>query len=191
MKKLNIISFFFSIIVFFLPIWRINFKAPQFPQSLGIYFYLYKIKEEKKNDIYNIDILNHYIGIKKIKSENFNELKIITILFIVIMFIKLIELSKKEKTLSLNIIELIMYNISIVIALFCVFKYNNIFFKNIDKRAPYSSLMEESGYRPPILGKKKIGKIEIKSYPEIVFFFVTTNFFITIIKIIKKKKNEK
>jgi len=43
---------------FFLPLWRIDLMAPQYPEGLGLYIYVNRIEGVKQEDLKNINTLN-------------------------------------------------------------------------------------------------------------------------------------
>ena len=51
---------------FFVPLWRIQLHAPQYPEGLGMLIRLNTITGMKPADLDNINGLNHYIGMKTI-----------------------------------------------------------------------------------------------------------------------------
>jgi copper chaperone NosL len=51
---------------FFVPLWRIQLHAPQYPEGLGMLIRLNTITGMKAPDLDNINALNHYIGMKTI-----------------------------------------------------------------------------------------------------------------------------
>ena len=52
---------------FMVPMWHINMKAPQYPQGLDLYIYSYKVDGGNDgNDVQEINVLNHYIGMQEI-----------------------------------------------------------------------------------------------------------------------------
>src|SRR3954471_13747425 len=57
--------------VFFLPVWRIDLFAPQYPEGLSMYIWINNITGQV--DIVNG--LNHYIGMKQITVAMFPEFK--------------------------------------------------------------------------------------------------------------------
>ena len=59
------------IAVFFLPVWRIDLFAPQYPEGLTMYIWINNITGQV--DI--INGLNHYIGMKHISVAMFPEFK--------------------------------------------------------------------------------------------------------------------
>lgn len=58
-----------------LPLWRIGMEAPQYPNGLTVEIYSYKLESgHEGNDLREINILNHYIGMKKISREELADL---------------------------------------------------------------------------------------------------------------------
>jgi copper chaperone NosL len=59
-KWLLIISAIFLAVSIFIPIWRIELDAPQYPEGLGLQIFSYKLG----GDVAIINGLNHYIGMQ-------------------------------------------------------------------------------------------------------------------------------
>jgi len=59
-----------------LPVWRIELVAPQYPEGLSLDMYTYKIAAGNNgNDLQEINLLNHYIGMKPIVQADFVEMR--------------------------------------------------------------------------------------------------------------------
>ena len=69
-----IIASLFLLGVFFKPLWYIELEAPQYPEGIIMYLHVNKIDGADENTIANINILNHYIGMKYIVPEEIPEL---------------------------------------------------------------------------------------------------------------------
>ncbi len=52
--------------LFVVPIWNITLEAPQYPVPIGMDIYINKFKGVGEYDIQNINIMNHYVGMKEI-----------------------------------------------------------------------------------------------------------------------------
>src|SRR5690606_19488279 len=61
--------------VFLFPLWQITLEAPQFPEGLQLNIWVNKLSGSSKHIIQNINILNHYIGMKFIEEDSIPELK--------------------------------------------------------------------------------------------------------------------
>lgn len=60
---------------FFLPLWRVDLIAPQYPEGLGMLIRINGVDGLKENDLHSINGLNHYIGMKAIEPDAIPELR--------------------------------------------------------------------------------------------------------------------
>ena len=60
---------------FLSPIWSITLEAPQYPTGVTMYIWINKISGSEKGTLQNINILNHYVGMKMIEPESIPELR--------------------------------------------------------------------------------------------------------------------
>lgn len=67
--------------VYFLPIWKIDLKAPQYPEGLGMYIEVNTIRGAQQGNLESINGLNHYIGMKEIQPDSIPELDIMPWIF--------------------------------------------------------------------------------------------------------------
>src|ERR1051325_9276200 len=58
------------------PIWRIRLIAPQYPEGLGMEIRAHEVHGHHEHDLDNINELNHYIGMKRIESEEIPVLRV-------------------------------------------------------------------------------------------------------------------
>ena len=57
-----------------LPLWNLTMFAPQYPDGLTLDIYSYKLEGGNGNqDIKEINVLNHYIGMRDLANESFAE----------------------------------------------------------------------------------------------------------------------
>ena len=55
--------------LFFLPVWNITLEAPQYPEPIGMDIHINKFEDANPNDIKNINIMNHYVGMEDIPES--------------------------------------------------------------------------------------------------------------------------
>src|SRR5215831_14421218 len=94
--------------VLFLPVWRIQLSAPQYPEGLVLLIYPNKLG----GDVDIINGLNHYIGMKTLHAEDFIEftvLRYIIIAYAVLIFITAIV--GKRKLLYATFIAFVLFSI--------------------------------------------------------------------------------
>ena len=63
------------LLLFVFPMWRITLIAPQYPDGVTMYIHIDKIGGETPSTLQNINILNHYVGMKYIEPEEIPELQ--------------------------------------------------------------------------------------------------------------------
>ncbi len=69
----------------FQPMWGWYLNAPQYPHGLALSIYL----DHVQGDISEINILNHYIGMRALEAEDFTEFKWIPLAMVIFIFVAL------------------------------------------------------------------------------------------------------
>lgn len=62
------------LVVFALPLWRIDLTAPQYPEGLGMVIRINTVAGARPSDLQNLNELNHYIGMRVIDPHAIPEL---------------------------------------------------------------------------------------------------------------------
>ena len=147
------------IITYFVPLWRIDLFAPQYPEGLVMKIWLKTIS----GDVDIINGLNHYIGMKKISVEMFPEflfLKYLVAGFIVYGLVIAITGSRK-----ILFSYLIVSAIGGIIAFLDFYKWGYDYGHNLNPNAPIK--VPGMGYQPPIIGHKKLLNFDAYSLPDV------------------------
>ncbi len=55
--------------LFVFPLWNITLEAPQYPIPIGMDIWINKIADHNPNDVKNINLMNHYVGMKEIPEH--------------------------------------------------------------------------------------------------------------------------
>ncbi len=163
-NKFKIIYAIIAIIpvtLFILPLWHIDFDAPQFPEGLGLYIYINDIQGTRENALETINNLNHYIGMQKIKTDEVPEFKIIPIVVIFLIISGLISNFMGKKIFVF--LWLILFSIAGIIGLIDYYLWQKEFGHNLDPNAIIKT--ETQSYDPPFIGSKKIMNFTVSSYP--------------------------
>ena len=171
MNKLSIVSrilvAFASgalIAVFFLPAWRIDLFAPQYPEGLTMYIWINGIS----GDVDIINGLNHYIGMKHIKAEMFPEFKYLP--FVVGFFMLLgmvVSITGNRKFL---LAYLILTAIGGILALYDFYQWSYDYGHNLDPKAPIQ--VPGLSYQPPLIGHKRLLNFDAYSMPGVAGWIV-------------------
>ncbi|MGC1204556.1 MAG: hypothetical protein WA839_06685 [Flavobacteriaceae bacterium] len=170
MKKSNIIMLIAAILplgLFLFPLWKITLEAPQYPTPLGMYIYINDFSDANPYDIKNINLMNHYVGMKYI-PEAIPEFKIFPIGIIITTIIGLIIVFKGNYKWFLYwfILMIVLSGAGLYDFYLWEYDYGN----NLDPKAiikfnnPDGTIM---GFQPPLFGSKDILNFKAHSYPRL------------------------
>lgn len=149
----------------FVPMWRIELEAPQYPEGLVLQLHANKIA----GDVAVINGLNHYIGMATLHTENFFEFTILPYIFGLfgIVSILLIFIARRKGVL----IFLITYAIFIVLAAIDFYRWNYEYGHNLDPKA--AIVVPGMAYQPPLIGYKQLLNFGAYSIPDIGGWMLT------------------
>ncbi len=155
------------VLVLYVPMWRIELNAPQYPEGLGLSIYANKLG----GDVAIINGLNHYIGMKTLHEKDFIEFIALPycILFFSI-FAMLAALIARKKLLYTLLLFFILFGI-IAMADFWHWEYNYGHDLNPDAAIKVPGM----SYQPPLIGYKQLLNFGAYSIPDIggwIFIFV-------------------
>ncbi len=149
------------------PMWHINMKAPQYPQGLDLYIYSYKVDGGNDgNDVQEINVLNHYIGMAPLDRAALSDLDWIPFLFaaMIILALRTALIGKVGSMLDL----LVMTTYA------GAFGFGRLYYKlytfghNLDPRAPVTI----EPFMPVMLGKKQIANFLTEAGPGLGTWYV-------------------
>lgn len=142
---------------FFLPMWRIQLTAPQYPEGLEMQIWFSRII----GDIGTINDLNHYIGMKKILPDEIPELKFLTPLILSVVIMLLLVFLFRKKWLLL--ISYIYFLCMAVYGFYDFWSWEYDYGHHLDPRAAIK--IPGMNYQPPLIGYKQLLNFTSYSYP--------------------------
>lgn len=151
------------------PLWKLNFGAQQYPEGLELFIYPDKmVGGDDGNDLTEINVLNHYIGMDELRQEDFAEFKWIP-LIIGLMFVLSLRAAVVGTLLSLVDI-LVFMGYFAAFSLWRFWSMLSSYGHSLDPRAA----VQVQPFTPPIFGSKMVGQFSVTSYPSIggLFFFL-------------------
>jgi copper chaperone NosL len=147
------------IAVLFVPMWRIDLQAPQYPEGLMLLIYPNKLAG-------NVDIingLNHYIGMKTLHTEDFTEFMVLPyiIIFFAIAFI-LVAISNSRRALYIICLLFVCFGI---LAMYDFWRWEYNYGHNLNPEA--AIIVPGMAYQPPLIGFKQLLNFGAYSMPDI------------------------
>lgn len=145
--------------VLFVPMWRIDLVAPQYPEGLMLLIYPHKLGG-------NVDIingLNHYIGMKTLHTEDFIEFKLLPYIIGSFAFLFLITgIVARRKLLYLLTVLFVSFGI---LAMYDFWRWEYNYGHNLDPNA--AIIVPGMAYQPPLIGFKQLLNFGAYSMPDI------------------------
>ncbi|WP_411029897.1 hypothetical protein [Spongiimicrobium sp. 3-5] len=176
MKKksriLMLVGALLPLFLFVFPLWNITLEAPQYPTPLGMDIYINDFADANPHDIKNINLMNHYVGMKYI-PDAIPEFKIFPAGIIITTIIGLIIAFKGNYKWFLGWFIFMVLLSSAGIYDFYLWEHD--YGHNLDPKAimkftnPDGSVM---GFQPPLFGSKDILNFKAHSYPQLGAYFL-------------------
>lgn len=153
--------------LFVFPMWRITLIAPQYPDGVHMHIWINKIGGDSPGTLQNINILNHYVGMKFIEPDAIPELKYFPIIVIAMAVLALLAAAVNKKQLYLAWAMLFFVLAAAGIYDFYLWEYD--YGHNLSSNAPIK--IPGASFQPPLLGTKKIINFTAKSFPHTGGYF--------------------
>ena len=184
-KILMLTAAILPLFLFLLPMWSISLQAPQYPIPLQINIFIDHMEGDKEGDIQNFDLMNHYVGMKKLPTEmvEFDVFPIV-IVFMSLLGLLFAFLSKKKLYLAWFITMVILGIGGIYDFYLWLYDYGH----DLDPRAAIQLL---DAYQPPVFGTKQILNFTVRSYPSLGAILLGLGILLSLVAYIVAKKKER
>jgi hypothetical protein len=161
-RVLLVLAFISLIPTYVAPLYNMTMFAPQYQEGLRLDIYSYKLEGGNQNqDIKEINVLNHYIGMKDLVTEDFTEFKWLP--FVVgifgLLFLRAAVLGKTSHLVDVAVLY-------VYFGLFALWSFGYKMYQyghNLDPKAA----VRVDPFMPPMFGYKKLANFEVYSYPQL------------------------
>ncbi len=142
------------------PLWKLTMFAPQYPDGLRMDIYSHKLDGGNGGqDVREINVLNHYIGMKDIQAADFDEFKWIPFVLGAITLLVLRGIVHGTMAALVDDVFLFLY-----FGLFSIWSFGFKLWSyghHLDPGAP----VRVAPFMPPLFGYRKLANFEVYSYP--------------------------
>ena len=178
--------------LFLFPLWNITLEAPQYPEPLGLNIHINTLSDgNNPNDVKNIDLLNHYIGMQHLPTHMM-EFKIFPIVILVMSILGFLLgfIGKRSLYLTWVVVMALLGIAGIYDFYQWLYEYGhnlnpNAILKFLDKNG------NPMAYQPPVIGTKKLLNFTVHSYPALGAYMMTLSMISAFMAFIKSGKEEK
>jgi len=194
MKKSRILMFvsvLLPLLLFVFPLWNITLEAPQYPTPLGMDIYINDFADANPHDIKNINLMNHYVGMKYI-PDAIPEFKIFPAGIILTTILGLLIAFKANYKWYLY--WFILMVVLSAAGLYDFYLWEHDYGYDLDPKAimkftnPDGTVM---GFQPPLFGSKDILNFKAHSYPQLGAIFMGIGMALSFVAFIVGKKENK
>lgn len=142
------------------PLYNMTMFAPQYPDGLRLHIYSYKLDAGNDGqDIVEINVLNHYIGMADLATEDFTEFKWMPFVLGVfgLLFLRTAVHGKLSNLLDVLVLYIYFGAFALWSFGYKMWSYGH----NLDPTAA----VQVDPFMPPMFGFKQLANFEVYSYP--------------------------
>ena len=149
------------VVAYFLPLWNLTMFAPQYQNGLHLDIYSHAlVAGHGGQDIKEINLLNHYIGMHDLVAEDFTEFKWMPFVLggMALLYLRAVVLGTVKEMLDAVVVFFYFSAFSLWSFGYKLYRYGHDLAPNAAVKVP--------GFSPPMFGYKQIANFEVYSYPQ-------------------------
>jgi copper chaperone NosL len=147
---------------FFFPLWNLTMFAPQYPDGLRLDIYSYTlVGGNNGQDIKEVNVLNHYIGMRDLVNESFTEFKWMPFVIGALGLLILRAVVHGSVAALVDVTTLFVY-----FGAFSLWSFGYKLYRYGHDLDP-SAAVQVPPFMPPMFGYQQIANFEVYSYPRL------------------------
>ncbi|HTO96123.1 MAG TPA: hypothetical protein VMK66_03680 [Myxococcales bacterium] len=149
------------------PLWNLTMFAPQYQEGLRLDIYSYKLEGGNKGqDVKEINLLNHYIGMRDLATEDFTEFKWMPF---VIGALALVMVRAAVFGKMANLVDVLaMFG---YFGAFSLWSFAYKLYRYGHDLAP-TAAVKVAPFMPPVFGRAQLANFEVYSYPAVASYAI-------------------
>ncbi|RMG44699.1 MAG: hypothetical protein D6723_19060 [Acidobacteria bacterium] len=147
---------------YYFPLWNMTFYSNQYPDGLKLHIYAYKLeggKTPQRDDLREINELNHYIGMRPLLESDFSEFKWIPFGIGALILLALRAMVIGKMSNLVDVFVLFSY-----FGLFSLWSFYYRLYTYGHNLAPNAAIKVKP-FTPPLIGKEQIANFTVYSWP--------------------------
>lgn len=149
---------------FFFPLWNMSFYSNQYTDGLFLHIYSYQLeggKTPNRDDLREINSLNHYIGMRPLLESDFSEFSWLPLVIGLLMILALRAMVLGKMSNLVDVFVLFVY-----FSLFSMWSFYHRLYMYGHNLDPTASIKVQP-FTPPFFGTKQIANFTVNSFPGI------------------------
>jgi len=162
-----LLAAFILLPVYFFPLWNMTFRSNQYTDGLIMHIYAFELqggKTPNRDDLREINSLNHYIGMRPLLESDFSEFTWLPFAIgaLILLTLRALVIGKMA-----NVIDVfVLFSYFGLFSLWSFYHRLYTYGHNLDPTAP----IKVQPFTPPLFGAKQIANFSVTSYPDIASF---------------------
>src|SRR6266540_187519 len=147
---------------YFFPLWNMSFYSNQYTDGLFLHIYSYQLeggKTPNRDDLREINSLNHYIGMRPLLESDFSEFTWVPLVIGLLIILALRAMVLGKMSNLVDVFVLFTY-----FGLFSMWSFYHRLYMYGHNLDPTSSIKVQP-FTPPFFGSKQIANFTVKSFP--------------------------
>ncbi|MBX7062674.1 MAG: hypothetical protein K1X52_13540 [Pyrinomonadaceae bacterium] len=166
-RLLLIIASLALLTVFVFPLWNMTFFSNQYTDGLALDIYAYRLEGAKtpnRDDLREINSLNHYIGMRPLLESDFSEFVWLPFAVggLILLALRAVVLGKMSKLVDVFVLFVYFSLYSLWSFYYRLHSYGH----NLD---PTAAIKVEP-FTPPLFGEQIVGNFTVYSYPDVASY---------------------
>ncbi|MBK7256247.1 MAG: hypothetical protein IPI01_00160 [Ignavibacteriae bacterium] len=151
------------LLTYFLPLWSLTLYSNQFPEGLVLKIHGHKLEGDKspsRDDLKEINALNHYIGMRALREEDFTEFRWIPFVIggLILLGLRVAVMGRMDQLVDLLVLFVYFGGFS----LWSFYRKLYLYGHELDPTAA----VKVPPFMPPLFGHQTLANFEVYSYPE-------------------------
>ena len=147
---------------FLFPLWNMSFYSNQYTDGLVLHIYSYQLeggKTPNRDDLREINSLNHYIGMRPLLESDFSEFTWVPLVIGLLMILALRAMVLGHMSNLVDVFVLFTY-----FGLFSLWSFYHRLYMYGHNLDPTASIKVQP-FTPPVFGSKQIANFTVNSFP--------------------------
>lgn len=173
---------------FLFPLWNMTFYSNQYTDGLVLHIYSYQLeggKTPNRDDLREINSLNHYIGMRPLLESDFSEFTWVPLVIGLLMILALRAMVLGKISNLVDVFVLFTY-----FGLFSMWSFYHRLYMYGHNLDPMASIKVQP-FTPPVFGSKQIANFMVNSYPGFASYCLFAFAFLLLVSILLSAKRMK
>jgi copper chaperone NosL len=161
-RVLLVLAFLCLVPTYLTPLYNMTMFAPQYQDGLRLDIYSYRLEGgHGGQDVKEINLLNHYIGMRHLEAEDFTEFKWLPFVIGILglLFLRAAVMGKITHLVDVFVLYIYFGAFALWSFAYKMYWYGH----HLDADAP----VRVAPFTPPLFGYKKLANFEVYSYPQL------------------------